>query len=145
MRRAIFPLLSWLFLATAALALSPGTAHTTTRLRMREAPSLSAEVLRVIPKSAQVTVGVCEAGWCEVDYRGETGYLAERFLTNDAPAVRSGRGYRNSAGEWVPSPTRTLDGRPPAGATARCRDGTYSFSRSRRGTCSHHGGVADWL
>jgi hypothetical protein len=24
-------------------------------------------------------------------------------------------------------------------------DGTYSFSQSRRGTCSHHGGVAKWL
>jgi len=33
----------------------------------------------------------------------------------------------------------------PAGATAECRDGTYSFSQSRRGTCSHHGGVAQWL
>src|SRR5690348_3223019 len=34
---------------------------------------------------------------------------------------------------------------PPPGATARCRDGTYSFSRHRSGTCSHHGGVATWL
>ncbi len=33
----------------------------------------------------------------------------------------------------------------PPGATARCRDGTYSFSQHRSGTCSHHGGVADWL
>lgn len=33
----------------------------------------------------------------------------------------------------------------PTGATAECRDGTYSFSQSRRGTCSHHGGVAQWL
>lgn len=33
----------------------------------------------------------------------------------------------------------------PAGATARCRDGTYSFSEHRRGTCSHHGGVVAWL
>src|SRR5260370_344319 len=33
----------------------------------------------------------------------------------------------------------------PAGATARCRDGTYSFSQHRSGTCSHHGGVATWL
>lgn len=32
-----------------------------------------------------------------------------------------------------------------AGATAICRDGTYSFSQHRRGTCSHHGGVAQWL
>jgi len=33
----------------------------------------------------------------------------------------------------------------PAGATARCRDGTYSFSATHSGTCSHHGGVAAWL
>jgi uncharacterized protein YraI len=33
----------------------------------------------------------------------------------------------------------------PAGASARCSDGTYSFSQNRRGTCSHHGGVAEWL
>ncbi len=34
---------------------------------------------------------------------------------------------------------------PPPGATARCKDGTYSFSQTRQGTCSHHGGVAEWL
>ena len=34
---------------------------------------------------------------------------------------------------------------PPPGATALCRDGTYSFSQTHSGTCSHHGGVARWL
>jgi Protein of unknown function (DUF3761) len=34
---------------------------------------------------------------------------------------------------------------PPPGATAQCRDGTYSFSQHHSGTCSHHGGVAKWL
>lgn len=33
----------------------------------------------------------------------------------------------------------------PAGASAICADGWPSFSASRRGTCSHHGGVARWL
>lgn len=33
----------------------------------------------------------------------------------------------------------------PAGATARCNDGTYSYSKHRRGTCSQHDGVAEWL
>jgi hypothetical protein len=58
---------------------------------------------------------------------------------------RGGSGYINSQGERVPSPTWTKDGTPPAGASAQCGDGSYSFSRSPRGTCSHHGGVARWL
>lgn len=33
----------------------------------------------------------------------------------------------------------------PAGASAQCNDGTYSYSQHRRGTCSHHHGVAVWL
>src|SRR6478736_1951410 len=33
----------------------------------------------------------------------------------------------------------------PPGATALCRDGTYSYSKHHSGTCSHHGGVKRWL
>jgi hypothetical protein len=51
--------------------------------------------------------------------------------------------YVNSSGHCVQRPVRAPG--PPAGASARCRDGTYSFSEHRRGTCSHHGGVAEWL
>jgi hypothetical protein len=51
--------------------------------------------------------------------------------------------YTNSAGEKIHSPAYAPS--IPSGASARCRDGTYSFSQSRRGTCSHHGGVAEWL
>jgi hypothetical protein len=39
----------------------------------------------------------------------------------------------------------SLAATPPPGATALCRDGTYSYSTHRSGTCSHHGGVARWL
>ncbi len=34
---------------------------------------------------------------------------------------------------------------PPPGATAQCRDGSYSYSQHHSGTCSYHGGVAIWL
>lgn len=33
----------------------------------------------------------------------------------------------------------------PPGATAQCRDGSYSYSQTHSGSCSHHGGVAVWL
>lgn len=52
--------------------------------------------------------------------------------------------YVNSAGNCVPRPARS-GGDASAGATAKCKDGTYSYSRSRSGTCSGHGGVATWL
>ncbi|TMA11064.1 MAG: DUF3761 domain-containing protein [Betaproteobacteria bacterium] len=29
--------------------------------------------------------------------------------------------------------------------TARCKDGSMSYSQHRSGTCSRHGGVAEWL
>jgi hypothetical protein len=51
--------------------------------------------------------------------------------------------YVNSKGQTVKRPETCSA--VPAGATAQCRDGSYSFSRSRRGTCSHHGGAAKWL
>ena len=31
------------------------------------------------------------------------------------------------------------------GATARCKDGSLSYSKTRRGACSRHGGVAEWF
>jgi hypothetical protein len=33
----------------------------------------------------------------------------------------------------------------PSGATAVCKDGTYSTSKVHTGACSHHGGVSQWL
>jgi hypothetical protein len=66
-----------------------------------------------------------------------------------APATSSGAChadyYRNSNGVCVHRPVKSHGSAAPQGATAQCRDGSYSFSQHRRGTCSHHGGVAKWL
>lgn len=59
-----------------------------------------------------------------------------------APACTNGT-YVNTAGNTVCRPEASTTA--PSGATAKCGDGTYSFSQSRRGTCSSHGGVAVWL
>lgn len=53
--------------------------------------------------------------------------------------------YKNKSGQDVHSPAQSKDGKVPQGATAQCRDGTYSFSKHHSGTCSGHGGVVFWL
>jgi hypothetical protein len=60
-----------------------------------------------------------------------------------APQECTNGTYVNSAGNTVCSPEQSPT--VPVGATARCRDGSYSFSQSRSGTCSDHGGVETWL
>jgi len=69
------------------------------------------------------------------------------FETNQSVKSNSGlsndNSYINSQGNEVHSPAYSNS--VPAGASAICGDGTYSFSQSRRGTCSHHGGVSSWL
>ena len=50
--------------------------------------------------------------------------------------------YTNSSGHLVHRPVHA--DRAPAGWSAQCRDGSYSFSEHHQGTCSHHGGVARW-
>jgi hypothetical protein len=52
--------------------------------------------------------------------------------------------YVNRDGNSVHSPAHSRSGAKPQGATAQCRDGSYSFSQHHSGTCSRHGGVAHW-
>lgn len=75
--------------------------------------------------------------------RESTGRVVTSVPHGSKKATSSGRTYRNVDGDIVPSPV--FSSSVPAGASARCRDGSYSFSKHRRGTCSHHGGVAKWL
>ena len=122
-------------------------AYTTTIVTVRAKPFPNTQSLGRIDAAAAVRLYACANGWCSMAAGRLTGYVQKEYLSAQPTAVvqRPGPGYTNSRGEWVPSPTRTPNDSPPAGASARCRDGTYSFSRSRGGTCSHHGGVADWL
>jgi len=60
------------------------------------------------------------------------------------PTLSNNRVYTNVDGRTVHSPAYSSRG-IPAGASAQCHDGSYSFSQHRPGTCSHHGGVAKWF
>jgi hypothetical protein len=44
----------------------------------------------------------------------------------------------------APPPPDPYAAATAAGASAVCADGTWSFSKTRSGTCSHHGGVHWW-
>ncbi len=74
-----------------------------------------------------------------------TQYVAPTTAQQQSGGLSNDRYYTNTAGNEVHAPAYSNDGSVPAGASARCADGTYSFSESRRGTCSGHGGVAQWL
>jgi hypothetical protein len=69
--------------------------------------------------------------------------LAQHRSSNSASAIAPDCGanyYKNVNGVCVHRPSSN-----PRGATAKCRDGTYSYSKHASGTCSHHGGVARWI
>ncbi|AWN49503.1 hypothetical protein DK419_26810 [Methylobacterium terrae] len=87
---------------------------------------------------ALLTAGALVVGFATGPQAREYQKPRERELTTH-------RHYVNVDGRTVHSPAKTRDGRRPTGASAKCRDGSWSFSRHRRGTCSGHHGVAAWL
>jgi hypothetical protein len=85
-----------------------------------------------------------------VQSHGRTAIIPQNAVKRHVPEAQSARSqelsnsryYTNSNGQRVHSPAYSRN--VPAGATAVCADGTYSFSQHRSGTCSHHGRVANW-
>ena len=133
--------------AQDTLSTTDTLAYTTTIVTVRAKPFVNAQSLGRVDAAAPVRLYTCVDGWCSIAAGRRAGYVPRQYLSAQPTPItrRPGPGYVNSRGEWVPSPTRTPNDSAPVGASAHCRDGTYSFSRSRRGTCSHHGGVAEWL
>lgn len=147
-RFLLLPLLLASSLSAQGTSTSDTLAYTTTSVRLRERPFPTARPTAILFQGTTVRLYTCSEGWCSVTVSTLSGYLLEEFLTRQAPqaaATQQGKGYINVDGEFVPSPTRTADGQPPLGASAQCQDGTFSFSKHHRGTCSWHGGVARWL
>ncbi len=145
------------FLLTLILTMTTAFAQqvvTRSNVNLRSLPTTDSRVLLQIPRGTSIELSGCETDWCEIYFNGQTGYIAKQYTVSEsqyrsierkesAHPLEPVNYYTNSRGNTVQSPTHY--DRPPAGATAKCRDGSYSFSQSRRGTCSHHGGVAMWL
>jgi len=136
-------------LSGSALALQTATLS---NANLRVSPSTTARVLTVIPKGTTLQTGNCTT-WCAVNYGGQQGYVSKSVLAFKPapfPATTTPTGrpptsgtYTNVDGQQIQRPV--MSDMAPAGASAHCRDGSYSFSTHRRGTCSHHGGVEQWL
>jgi len=130
-------------LLVIAVTSDAAPSRTIGRVKLHASPDARSATLETLPAGAVVEVSSCSASWCQVTWQGRSGWAARHYLTSPTQP-KTGHGYRNSDGQWVPSPTQSPAG-PPKGATAQCNDGSYSFSRHRSGTCSHHGGVRRWL
>lgn len=137
--------------------------YVTKRLNLRCGPGVEYKIITSLPKGTPVSIDeYCDCKWVLVEYGGNIGYISTKFLSGNPPhrkvkkesripthnsyTITHNTGvkyYTNVNGYKVQSPTYYHT--TPSEATALCRDGTYSYSRNRRGTCSHHGGVARWL
>jgi len=115
---------------------------------LRQSPN--GKVLETLPVAASVEVIRQKGAWFYVSYGGTVkGWMhgntirfdnSDKSLTETSSTPKSDS-KTSTDREYKPAPIERSDS---SGASAKCRDGTLSYSRNRRGTCSHHGGVAVW-
>ena len=133
-------------------------------VNLRESADSSSRVLETVPEGTTLQVVKQRGIWFLVHTGSQAGWVHGNTirLEKDAPVIESKESSnfseppaeaikdispKKSIGGYD-APTVTKKSAPavnPSGATARCGDGTLSYSAHRRGTCSHHGGVAQWF
>lgn len=142
------PLFLFIFLLFTCKALFAQDAVAVSTAHLRTEASIVSDRKAIIPKGATVTLKDSADGWYVVNYKGLVGFVNAAYLrqTNEetnvyqptAKQIQSTRSngqkryYTNVDGNKIQSPTK-YDA-APEGATAVCRDGSYSFSRNHRGT-----------
>ena len=67
---------------------------------------------------------------------------AKAAAPTTAASVRPAPAARQAAPATATTHAANTD---PTGATAQCKDGTYSHATNHRGACARHQGVAKWL
>lgn len=134
---------------TAVKALLPAPSRT---------PMLAGALIRptLTPLPGQIEALTEMAGaalTAQEDERNGRTYVPPNFQVNTPAwaytqaAVETRAGIRTLLASYT-TPTRepiVTKASYPNGATAYCKDGTWSYSPSREETCHHHGGVEFWV
>ncbi|MEJ0077462.1 MAG: SH3 domain-containing protein [Alphaproteobacteria bacterium] len=103
-----------LFSAASALVLSAGAANAApataeTSLNVRSGPGTQFAVIGTIPAGAAVDAGGCTGSWCQVSFRGQTGYANQSYL---AMAGGVGAGVAVAPGYAYEEPAYAYDDGP---------------------------------
>ncbi len=101
--------------AAALLALSAGAAAAAPALavnnvNLRQGPGTTYVVIITIPGGSNVDVGGCNAGWCQVSFQGQNGYVIATSLDQGNGPPPSGNQPLGAGG-----PPPGVAGPPPAG------------------------------
>lgn len=115
-------------------------------------PKSEAKVIRKLPAGTNIEVVRQKGAWFYVSIDGRKGWMHGNTIRyeNTEPDIKAEKKTSPEAPETTYSESPKVSQKTPeteidnSGATAKCRDGSLSYSEHRRGTCSHHGGVAVW-
>jgi hypothetical protein len=95
-------------------------------------------------KDGTYSTAKTKQGACSKHGGVATWFAQEKATTTGAPKGAS-QAPKASAPETPKTQAPKSTGVAPQNATARCKDGTFSYAKQHRGACSHHGGVAEWF
>ena len=120
------------------------------QVNVRSGAGTTHAIARTLARGDRIEVAAPDShGWAAA-YDGagrHLGYvhLPNTRLTSSPPATRNGERLRPRRHSRPVARSVGSRRRAPSRASARCRDGSLSSSTHHRGTCSGHGGVAEWI
>ena len=83
----VLGLMTWLLATSGVLA-----GVTRGSVNMRSGPGTNHGVIAVVPRGAGVDVHDCvtKRGWCRIEWRGRSGWIAQRLLDDSLPGLNMG-------------------------------------------------------
>ena len=145
-------------LATGLLAFASNPATAATKKKTAKPADATGQCDDGTYTRAKTSQGACSSHGGVKTWYGEPAVTAPTTPAKTASTSRAPKPAKTSAPsttvaepEAAPqpapatkAPTKTPTSGAAASATAKCKDGTLSYSKHHSGTCSHHGGVAEW-